>query len=983
MRSLTEYFDAGRRVVVRSDLNALGDGKTVSVQHYDQLGRVRLSRALEDAATQDAADETAGIKTQTRYAYAGSNSYVLTSNPYRAATSDAAGGESTMGWTLTAADRGGRVIRIETFDGAPPPAPFAANSPNDSSTGAVVTSYDADSVTVTDQAGRQRRSVSDALGRLAQVFEAPNAAGYNYQTSYTYDVLGNLRQVVQGAQTRTFDYSSLSRLTSATNPEVCRQEQAQCVPAPVTYEYDGNGNLKKKTDPRLLPNTQTHINITYDYDALNRLVSRTYNDGTPDVAYTYDSQPLPAGAPAFERGLSAGRLVAVTYGGGALGSYTGGYDALGRIKLSRQVTDTATAEGVKTYPLAYDYYIDGRLKAETYPSGRVIETQYDAAGRVAGVRKPGGGHYAGGDPGIVNNAEVIKYAAHGAISALKLGNGLWERTSFNSRLQSVQIGLGASVSDPGVLQLTYGYGPAGQNNGNVRTQTITVPGTAVPFTQTYAYDGLNRLEMAEEQAGAALTWRQVYSYDRYGNRTLTAGTTHPARLDTATNPEASPDTNRVTSAGYSYDEAGNLLCDPQHACAQSPFVAYYGYDAENRLVTAGGGHDDGGTTYSYNGEGQRVRKTRAGGEVTAFVYDATGRLVADYSNRVEANGTSYLTQDHLGSTRALTDAEGNAHSDNGARGARHDYLPFGEEIGAGVGGRTQSQGYSQLDGVRMKFTGHERDEETGLDYMKARYYSSTQGRFTSVDPSSKSIIPTNPQTWNRYTYTYNNPLRYVDKNGKWPTETHDKIIGAAFNRLGQRQPDKLRQIQAGSASIDRDLKRPVRLVLENTLVESMAPRHAMTPGAIVRKLGSVSAAQDWSRGEATNFINDRMGEAKQINDNSRNKSAVPDAALYAFGQGSHPITDGQSPAHRDFQVYDLAPYKALFAVNPVLGIVAYDAAMDAHTEEESRAPTQDEMNHMVDDLRMQYLNTFGREMYEQAVSPEEREATERRRNPRR
>ncbi|MCA1607613.1 MAG: hypothetical protein LC775_19585 [Acidobacteria bacterium] len=50
----------------------------------------------------------------------------------------------------------------------------------------------------------------------------------------------------------------------------------------------------------------------------------------------------------------------------------------------------------------------------------------------------------------------------------------------------------------------------------------------------------------------------------------------------------------------------------------------------------------------------------------------------------------------------------------------------------------------------------------------ARYYSSTQGRFTSVDPSRRSIIGRNPQTWNRYSYTYNNPLAMVDDNGKWP-----------------------------------------------------------------------------------------------------------------------------------------------------------------------------------------------------------------------
>lgn len=95
---------------------------------------------------------------------------------------------------------------------------------------------------------------------------------------------------------------------------------------------------------------------------------------------------------------------------------------------------------------------------------------------------------------------------------------------------------------------------------------------------------------------------------------------------------------------------------------------------------------------------------------------------------------------------------------------RHDYLPSGEEIGAGVGGRTTMQGYVG-DNIRQKFTGYERDAETTLDYAQARYFASTQGRFTSPDPLLSSGKPLQPQSWNRYTYTINNPLKYVDPSG--------------------------------------------------------------------------------------------------------------------------------------------------------------------------------------------------------------------------
>jgi RHS repeat-associated protein len=95
---------------------------------------------------------------------------------------------------------------------------------------------------------------------------------------------------------------------------------------------------------------------------------------------------------------------------------------------------------------------------------------------------------------------------------------------------------------------------------------------------------------------------------------------------------------------------------------------------------------------------------------------------------------------------------------------RHDYLPFGEELFAGTGGRTVAQGYA-ADGVRQQFTSKERDSETGLDYFSARYYASMQGRFTSADPLLASGRPANPQSWNRYSYVLNNPVRLTDPTG--------------------------------------------------------------------------------------------------------------------------------------------------------------------------------------------------------------------------
>jgi RHS repeat-associated protein len=149
-----------------------------------------------------------------------------------------------------------------------------------------------------------------------------------------------------------------------------------------------------------------------------------------------------------------------------------------------------------------------------------------------------------------------------------------------------------------------------------------------------------------------------------------------------------------------------------------------------------------------------------GGMTTVFVYDALGELAAEYSNAANTSAclTCYLSYDHLGTTRLVTNGSGQVVS-------RHDYLPFGEEIPSGVGGRDGTWG-SGADGVNQKFTGKERDSETGLDYFGARYYGGALGRFTNPDDPSNDQDEHDPQSWNLYSGVRNNPLRNIDPNGE-------------------------------------------------------------------------------------------------------------------------------------------------------------------------------------------------------------------------
>ena len=162
----------------------------------------------------------------------------------------------------------------------------------------------------------------DSLGHTKHVYEDPD--GFNYLTSYTYDVFDNLKSVSQGTQNRTFTYNSLNQLTAAVNPES----------GTTSYQYDNGGNLIVRTDAR---NVSTH----YAYDALNRPTRRWYNSSSStaatthnspalpsgvgvsnEVTFFYDLQSLPPGAPTFVRGSAIGRQVGVTYGpGSSAGDY--------------------------------------------------------------------------------------------------------------------------------------------------------------------------------------------------------------------------------------------------------------------------------------------------------------------------------------------------------------------------------------------------------------------------------------------------------------------------------------------------------------------------------------------------------------------------------------------------------------------------------------------------------------------------------------
>ena len=528
-----------------------------------------------------------------------------------------------------------------------------------------------------------------------------------YKTTYSYDALDDLVGVCQngsgpsctGGLQRTFNYDGLKRLTSAVNPES----------GTISYVYDKSNNVMSSLSAR-------NITTSFSYDGLNRLTGKTYSDGiTPWVANTYDCTTC---------GFGIGRLYLVQAGN----SYNyRTYDLMGRVVTSSEYL-TAPNGAKQGWAMSYKYDYADEPTSFTFPSGRVQNTSYDQAKRLTAL-------FDNFNSVNVDLASNFGYYPNGAVEDVYLGNSnssqTHQHTTLNSRLQvtgrSAQVH--STDGSPTLLTLGFNYPSSPSNNGNISSESITTNGgmgsSGINVTQSFGYDAFNRILSMSETSGLS----QSYGYDAYGNRALTGGyAPSPYLTPTSTSQFTG---NRWLGSGSStagYDASGNQT---QNTNGGNVFT----FDAENRMATSNIGNM-GVTSYVYDGEGRRIEKTSST-FTSYYVYDSSGDPVAEYTTETQpVYGTLYVTPDHLGSTRLLTNGNGDVVR-------RYDYLPFGEEIPSGSYSRGNDYGGNQYpnaggssfpgDAASHKFTGKERDAETGLDYFGARYFSGAQGRFTSAD----------------------------------------------------------------------------------------------------------------------------------------------------------------------------------------------------------------------------------------------------------
>jgi RHS repeat-associated protein len=568
----------------------------------------------------------------------------------------------------------------------------------------------------------------DGLGRLRRIEEAKGDGG-TVITTYDVNPEGRVLRIRDGAGTEmaSYVYAGPSQAISITHRDVGTR----------TYYRDAGGKVVEQVNA----DGATLFNV---HDVQGRLRKIDHKPAAaPPVTIReiiYDTDPVVAPAGRFLEG----RIGVVREAGHEL-RYS--YNRAG--KLAKEEITT----GAVTLTTKREYDIQGRSTAIVYPDNHRIDYTLDRSGSVRE---------------IIGIASDILYAADGGIDSYRLQNGVevtMPRDATSGRLQRIHAMRGGAT----LRRIDYTYDPV----GTIRSLRDEKPGSIE--LQSFLYDGLYRVsgfDVRRNDAGGALLRKGEYRYDDGGNllkleetQPLTMSYTdaaHPGRL-----------TGVVSGAGASpvaYDARGHI----------SSFgnLAAIAYDALERMTQAT--LKDGTIVrLAYDPQSRRIRKEVTKGAVTKVARYAAGLyeqhathairhvylgklLIASQMIDGAATTPAFFLCDHHGTVLMATDAAG-------APIAQQRYSAFGAAL-------TPNQA---LD----RYLGRERDEETGLLHLGARYYAPSIGRFISADwyvlenPTRPARMP---QGYNVYSYALNNPLVFKDPSGMFLPLLIGAVIAIAY-----------------------------------------------------------------------------------------------------------------------------------------------------------------------------------------------------------
>jgi RHS repeat-associated protein len=564
--------------------------------------------------------------------------------------------------------------------------------------------------------GQMIQETRDVWGKLASAVDANGKT-----TTYKFDAFGNLAQTTDPALNQvSVTYDTWGRRTQLKDPDL----------GVIGYAVNALGQVVSQTSPK---QRLAGKSTTMAYDALGRMTSRSADDMT--ATWTYDVLSGQASCATYK---SCGKLVAssTSAGGTALDflqQHT--YDALGRPDATLTTLDVQYVSRTSYDAwgrVAVDVHTRGALTPKTY------DRHYNAYGYLARIERAG-----------MPLWTATAQDASGRLTNATLGNGLlasWVYHPYTGRQSSGALQRGAGVD---LLREGYVYDVLG--NVAQRTQ-IWGSSSAI---ENFEYDGLNRLK----SAAILGTPQQNFGYDDIGNMLSKTG---------------------VGTGAYQYPATGVSSVRP-HAVTSIPGVGTFSYD-ENGNMTSGAGRTitwntfdmpmvmtqgSETSTFYYGPDRQRVTQVRSDGvtiryagamEVEVKPGATTAKTYLPLGVGVEidnANGTQlyYTHRDRLGSVVAISDQGGNIVE-------QLAYDSWGKRRAL-----TAPDTPASLDGVvdNKGFTGHEMLDKLDLVHMNGRVYDPLVARFMSADPEIQS--PEHSQSYNRYTYVWNNPTNLTDPTG--------------------------------------------------------------------------------------------------------------------------------------------------------------------------------------------------------------------------
>jgi RHS repeat-associated protein len=626
-----------------------------------------------------------------------------------------------------------------------------------------------------------------AVAAGTAVAQTPTSAA---ATTYAYDESGNkTRQTDALGRSTHWSYDALDRVTGRELPDATRE----------TNGYDAVGNLVAKT-------TFAGERLSFQYDVMDRLASQVIPAGTGS------NQPIAAGSAIF-RYTAMGMLSSRSEQGPTTlaGEQTFRYDAMdrvvevkgptGQINYGRDAAGNVIERSVAGAGTAqYEYDDAGRMTRVTAPDGKQTRYLYNGAGRLQRAER-----------------DLRERDGQPQVLLTSFGYDAADRIVLIMHLRKQ----GAALSLVAGQRLTRAAGGTitriETDRGDGTSSTTGEVTGRLDAEQDFEYDALGRLTRENRGATAAGRADTRYEYDAVGNRTRkTVTTAAGTEITTYTYDVADRLTSEVTtppaggsrSITYTWDANGNL------ASKTAPgSVTLYRFDPLNRLIDIRQGASSAQAEaaaphvrYAYDAEGNRVRKW-SGGEGRTYLIDHEEMFAQVVREESATESIDYLrgvglirqTRKVGAVTEELFPLPGHLGTSLGAVG------PDGE-IAEAISGDS----FGKLDSPSEKrqkhlYAGEYWDQDSGMLYLRARWYEPSVGRFASADPYQGRSQE--PRTLNRYLYAHADVVNLIDPLGLVAT-TSEAMGGlnisamVRLQNLGQRVNSAIGQLRSACQSTE-------------------------------------------------------------------------------------------------------------------------------------------------------------------------------------